>query len=178
MPVLLRNASVLLTLALDVSPLPAAPFSPVFHVTGAVGKPSDWTTDRLDRDLAGDVQTIHYTLKGTVHTARAVPLLSVIQASQPGYNAHIKNHRLQFLIAVQGFDGYTVDFSLAELLPEIGHRAAWLALDEDGKPLTDESGPVQLIVPDDSKPGRWVHGVCAVTVLDGAQAAPAAGGGR
>ena len=169
-----RCAVVILAVALTATGLRAAP-PPSFHVSGAVGRPADWTADRLAKDQAGAAQTIHYTLKGVAHTARAVPLLAVIQAAQPGYNARIKNHRLQFLVAVQGFDGYTVDFSLAELLPEIGHRAAWLALDEDGRPLTDESGPVQLIVPDDAKPGRWVHDVRAVTVIDGAQAAPVSG---
>jgi DMSO/TMAO reductase YedYZ molybdopterin-dependent catalytic subunit len=65
----------------------------------------------------------------------------------------------------------TNSFAFASLLlPEIGHRAVWLALDVDGKPLADESGPVELIVPDDTKPGPWVHGVRAITVIDGAQA--------
>jgi hypothetical protein len=154
----------------------AAPDAPSLHVSGAVGKPADWTAARLGKDLTGDVQTVYYKVKGVAHTAHAVPLLSVVQAAQPAYNPHIKNHRLQFVVAVQGFDGYTVDFSLAELLPEIGHRAVWLALDEDGKPLADDSGPVGLVVPDDTKPGRWVHGVRAITVIDGAQASAPGGG--
>ena len=72
-------------------------------------------------------------------------------------------------MAAQGFDGYTVDFSLPELLPEFGHHAVWVALDEDGKPLTGETGPASLLVPDDVKAGRWVHGLTAITVVDGAK---------
>jgi hypothetical protein len=61
-------------------------------------------------------------------------------------------------------------FSLAELLPAIGNRSAWLALDIDGEELRARDGPVKLIVPQDSKPGRWVHEIATITILD----APAA----
>jgi hypothetical protein len=70
---------------------------------------------------------------------------------------------------------HTADFSLAELLPQFGHRAAWLTLDEDGKPLPADTGPVELIVPGDAKPGRWVHAVAVVTLIDGAQPVAASG---
>ncbi len=144
-----------------------------FHIGGAVVQPQDWTVARLRQERAKDIQTIHYTLKGEAHAARCVSLLTLVQASQPRLNPHIKNHVLQFVVAVQGRDGYTADFSLAELMPDFGHRAAWMALDVDGKPLPDDGGPVELIVPDDAKPGRWVHAVTVVTVVDGAQ--PASG---
>ena len=140
--------ALLLLIMAIVQPLQAAPAASL-HVAGAVAKPVDWTNAQLSAGQAGPVQTVRYTLKGSTHTAHCVALLSVVEAAQPNFNARIKNHRLQFIIAVQGFDGYTADFSLAELLPEFGNHPVWLALDEDGKPLTDESSPVSLIVPDD-----------------------------
>jgi hypothetical protein len=36
----------------------------------------------------------------------------------------------------------------------------------EAKPLADKDGPVRLIVPSDSKPGRWVHAVAKITVID------------
>ncbi len=164
----------LICLAWGLRPAAAAPLA-AFHVSGAVARPTAWTAGSLGKTFVADTRVVRYTRKGVAHTAHCVPLLSVVQAAQPTFNPHIKNHRLQFVVAVQGFDGYTADFSLAELLPEIGHRAAWLALDEDGRPLPDDAGRVSLIVPEDAKPGRWVHGVVAVTVTDGAQAPPTSG---
>ncbi len=97
-------------------------------------------------------------------------LFALLQAAQPRLNPNIKNHRLQFFVLVRGRDGYTAAFSLAELSPDLGGRAAWLALDEDGKPLAEDDGPVQLLVPGDAKPARWVHGVAAIVARDEASA--------
>jgi hypothetical protein len=42
----------------------------------------------------------------------------------------------------------------------------WVALDEDGKPLSGDAAPVQIVCPGDVKHGRWVRGVASVTVVD------------
>ncbi len=139
-------------------------------VSGAATKPGAWDAARLRQGFAGAIKTVTYTRKGKSHTAHALPLLALVQAAGPRLNPNIKNHRLQFVVLVRGRDGYTAAFSLAELSPDLGQRAAWLALDEDGKPLPAESGPATLVVPGDAKPGRWVHGVAAVVLRDEAAA--------
>jgi hypothetical protein len=126
----------------------------------------------LKSEFGGQVKTITYTLKGAHHTAHAVPLLAVVNWSRPKFNAHIKHHQLQFVVEVEGQDGYTADFSLGELLPEIGNEKVWVALDQDGKPLADEEGPVELVIPGDRKPARWVRGVAAMLVVDTAGLTP------
>ena len=167
-----RYSAALLLMAciqLSWSARAAAPAA-TLQVSGAVAKPGAWDAARLRRDFAGDIKTITYTLKGKTHTAHAVPLLDLVQAAEPRFNPNIKNHRLQFIVLVRGRDGYTAAFSLAELSPDLGQRAAWLTLDEDGQPLPAESGPANLVVPGDAKPGRWVHGVAAIVVRDEAAA--------
>ena len=146
--------------------------APSFKITGDVHTQETWDAARIDRDLKSDIQVVKYTLKGHDHTSRAAPLIALIEKSQPDVNPRIKNHELQFVVAVQGFDGYTVDFSMAELLPAIGNRKVWIALDEDGKPLSQEGGALEVIVPEDVKPGRWVHGITTITVTDGAKISP------
>ncbi len=159
-----------LTLAFRLgSGLHAAPL-PALQVSGAVLKPGVWDAARLRHDLPDDLTAISYTLKGKSHTARAIPLYALLQAAQPRFNPNIKNHRLQFIVIVRGRDGYTAAFSLAELSPDLGHSAAWLTLDEDGVAFTGEGGPVNLVVPGDAKPARWVHGVAAIVVRDEAAA--------
>ena len=160
------------TLPPAVHAAPAPP--PALQISGAVAQPGAWDAARLRHDLAADVTSITYTLKGRRHTAQAIPLLKLLDVVQPRFNPNVKNHRLQFVVLVRGRDGYTAAFSLAELSPDLGKRAAWLALDEDGKPLAEDDGPAQLVVPEDAKPARWVHGVAAVIVRDEA-AAPGGG---
>ena len=147
------------------------PPAAAFQVGGAVASPRSWTVPQLPRELAGDVRTVHYTLKGKPHQAHGVPLLAVLQAARPTFHPHVKNDRVRFVVRVRGRDGYDAAFSLAELLPEFGHAAAWLAWDRDGRPLPPEAGPVELLVPGDVKAARWVHGIAAVTVADATGAA-------
>lgn len=45
----------------------------------------------------------------------------------------------------------------------------------DSNPLSADAGPVELIVPDDTKLGRSVHAAAAVTLVDGAQPVAASG---
>jgi hypothetical protein len=161
--------AVVLGTAFLPSPEVAADAAASFTVTGDVKTAGTWDADRISRELKSDVQPVTYTIKGQTHAARCVPLLSLIEAAHPNVNPRIKHHELQFIVIVQAFDGYTADFSLPELLPSIGNRSVWIALDEDGKPLNEEGGALQVIVPSDVKPARWVHGITTITVIDGAK---------
>jgi hypothetical protein len=84
----------------------------------------------------------------------------------PKADPRTRHRELRMTVTARASDGYAVVFSLAELLPDIGHRAVWLALDEDGAVLPDRDAPIKLIVPDDAKPARWVHGVEKLSVDD------------
>ncbi len=142
-----------------------------FQIAGAVTAPHTWSVAQIKKQMPTDIRPLTYTLKGQSHTAHAVALWTLLQAAGPRLNPQIKHHLLQFIVAVRGQDGYTSDFTLGELSPDFGDRAVWVALDEDGKPLTGDGGPVQLLVPGDKKPARWVHAVRAIIVTDGAAAA-------
>ena len=163
-------------LAVLLLPLGVCDASPsAFEVGGAVAHPGVWSVARLRQQWGGTERTLHFTLKGHPHTAHVLPLLSLIQAAHPRVNPQIKHHVLQFLVIVRGQDGYTADFSLSELMPDFGHEAAWLALDEDGRALSADDGPVELLVPGDVKAARWIHGIASVTVRDMAQSPPPGG---
>lgn len=144
------------------------------RVTATDGKATTWTAGRLKEVLAAEMKTVEYTSRGQKHTAGAVPLLAVLKAAgvpielkmDPKADPHVKNYVLRLAVVVQGGDGYTATFSFGELLPEIGGREAWLALDEDGKPLPERDGVMKLIVPADQKPSRWVRNVSGVIVVD------------
>jgi hypothetical protein len=138
-----------------------------FRIAGAVEKPGDWTAARLATEFAGEVKTVPFTLKGEKGEAKCVPLLAFLQAAKPRLDPKIKNHQLAFVALVRAEDGYTVAFTLGELLPQFGKRQVWLALDRNGKPFVGDDAPAQLIVPEDEKGARWVHGIRSITLIDG-----------
>ncbi len=135
---------------------------------------SDWTADQLQDHFKIEIQSIDYALHGTKHTAHALPLLALLKSAglitdlkmDPKADPKTKNLPLREIVIIRGRDGYTVAFSLAELLPAIGNHPAWLALDADSKALPDAETPARLIAPDDSLPGRWVRGIAEISVVD------------
>jgi DMSO/TMAO reductase YedYZ molybdopterin-dependent catalytic subunit len=170
-------------LALLPTVLVAVPATPVtrrreetqtFRIQGAVERPGEWTAARVTSELAHDLKTVSYTLKGHngeargTGEARGVPLLAFVQAAGPRPRPGAKNGLLAFTVVVRCRDGYTVAFSLGELLPDVGAREALLALEKDGKPLAGEEGPAQIIVTQDQKPARWARGIRSILVLDAA----------
>jgi len=146
----------------------------VIHISGAVAQPSDWTTDQLKTQFASQIKSIEYQSHGQKHTADAVPLLALLKSAgvaidlkeDPKADPKTKNAALRLVVIVRGTDGYTVALSLADILPEIGNREAWLALDVDGAPLHANESPAKLVLPADVKPGRWVRGIASISVLD------------
>jgi hypothetical protein len=161
--------------ALCLAATPATRPAATIAVDGAVAHPSTWSADDIRSALAGQVTTIRYESKdGKKHSAHAVPLLAVLESAgaattlkmDPKADPKTKNLPLRMAVVVKGRDGYTATFALAELMPAIGDRPVWVALDIDGQPLAERSAPVELISPADAKPGRWVRGVASVTVVD------------
>ena len=157
--------------------LAAAPATrPVATVTvaGAVAHPLAWSAEDVRSNLAAAVTAIQYESHGHKHSAHAVPLLAMLQAAglgttlkmDPKADPRAKNGPLRLAVVVRGRDGYAATFALAELLPDIGDRPVWVALDVDGQPLAERAAPVELIAPADNKPGRWVRGVASITVVD------------
>jgi len=138
-----------------------------FRIGGAVERPAEWTAAQVLKEFAASVQSVRFTLKGTEHSARCVPLQLLVKPALPQFETEVKNHDLGFAVFVQGRDHYTVCFSYAELSPEVGKRQVWLALEVDGKPLTGKESPARLLVPEDAKPARWTYGITSITVVDG-----------
>lgn len=161
-----------LVLTLAAAGVRGEPRRETFQIAGAVGKPGVWSAARLAKELAGEVRTVTYTLRGDQATARCVPLLALVQASVPRLEPKRKNHLLAFVVLVRADDGYTVSFSLGELLPAHGKREVYVALDRDNKPLGPDEGPVRLIVLGEEKPARSVYGVTNILLVDAAQITP------
>jgi hypothetical protein len=149
-----------------------APVPDSIHIEGGGASPADVTISQIQTELSAEIKPVQYKSKGAEHTFNCVPLVSVLKGAgvqtdfvmQPGVDPKKKNIEMRRVVIVTGSDGYTVVFSLAELLPSVGNRTVWLALDEDGKPLPENEGPSRLIVPDDKMPARSVHQLASIDV--------------
>jgi hypothetical protein len=121
----------------------------------------DWaklprTTVAATRGHSKDkVQYEGVALKGILEKA------GILNAQKP---LHGKQQLSQYVI-VTGADGYRVVFSLAELEEVTGATSNVLLADKvDGKPLDNKEGPLQLVVPSDKRPERFVRMVSSITV--------------
>jgi len=140
------------------------------RITGTDGTAQTWAPARIKEVLASDLKA--------KHTANAIPLLALLEGAgvpvalkmDPKADPKSKNYNLRLAVVIEAGDGYTATFSLAELMPEIGGKEVWLALDEDGKPLTERDGLARMIVPSDKMPARWVRDVVGISVVDPAAA--------
>lgn len=175
-------AVILIALAILAPARGAEPATEVaVKVRGAIAHPADWTVTRLKAEFAGQIKPVEYSSHGQKHTADCVSLLALLNRcgvpseikTGPAADPRTKNLPLRLAVVVRASDGYAATLSLAEMLPDFGNKEAWLAFDVDGKPLSEKDGPLKLIVPSDGKPGRWVHGVTEIVVLDAASASEA-----
>jgi hypothetical protein len=149
-----------------------------FQIVGPAGAtPQIWTASRLEKEFAAEVKPVEYVARGHKHTYNCVPLMSVLKAAGAPTEIEtaqkpepkLKSYPLRFIAVVQGRDGYVVAFSLAELLPSIGNRQVWLALEMDGAPLLERESPARLIVPEDKQAARGVHQIAAITIINAAE---------
>lgn len=76
----------------------------------------------------------------------------------------IRGKELAAYLLVEAADGYKVIFAIAEIAPEFTDKVILLADTRDGKPLDENNGTWQLIVPDEKKHGRWVRQVVTLKV--------------
>jgi DMSO/TMAO reductase YedYZ molybdopterin-dependent catalytic subunit len=110
------------------------------------------------------------------HTFTGTPLLGVLDHVGLVTPKGGKNPLLGVYLVVTAKDGYQVVISGGELDPSFGNTPMYLAWEQDGKALAGDDGPIRLVVPDDTKGGRYVNGIVSIDVFTvaGPAATPAA----
>ncbi|MFJ8016283.1 molybdopterin-dependent oxidoreductase [Streptomyces sp. NPDC096339] len=164
----------------------AAPPAPALkpgevRVAGQVDKPYTVTLASLRALPQASVEVEYTSSKGQQkHTYQGVPLHDVLKDAQPRFDAAKKNGRLRGVVAATGGGDYRAVFAWAELDPDFAKSQILLAVSEDGKPFDDAAGP-RLVVPQDTKGGRYVSELNQLWVgtvdatVDGAGGVPGAG---
>ena len=54
-------------------------------------------------------------------------------------------------------DNYRATFTLGEIDESTGNKPVFVCDKQDGKTLSENEGPVRLVVPSDKRPARWVR---------------------
>lgn len=99
------------------------------------------------------------------HSFTGTTLLGVLEHVGLPFPADARNPLLQTYLVVTANDGYQVVISGGELDPAFGNVPMLLAWEQDGAALDGADGPLRLVVPGDTKGGRYVHGIVSIEVL-------------
>jgi hypothetical protein len=146
----------------------------MLRVVGAVPRAQEWSAQQVREQFAKDIHTISYTSRGQKVESRCVSLYALLKTAGAevelkmgaGMEPGKKNHAIRLAVVVVSRDGYTSTFSLAELMPEVGARQVWVALDSNDKPFAEGEGHMRVISPEDKNLSRWVRDVGTIQVVD------------
>ncbi|CAJ60816.1 MULTISPECIES: hypothetical protein [Frankia] len=145
-------------------PLPTLPPGRVV-LLGRIAHPVLLTVADLAAKYPQHTQTVSFQSGAgpQTHTYTGPLLYDVLQAAKPALRSDVKNDALRYAAVVHASDGYESVVSWGEIDPGFANTEALLAVTQDGVSLAKE-GP-RLTAPGDTKGGRYVSGVTAVTLV-------------
>ena len=101
----------------------------------------------------------HHTVMAQEHGARVsyegVFLRDVLQRAGAPFGSELHGKALASYVLATARDGYAVVYTLAEMDPTFTDSSDILIADrQEGKPMTEQAGPLRIVVPHDKKPAR------------------------
>jgi hypothetical protein len=103
---------------------------------------------------------------GTPARFEGVWLRDVLLAAGAPLGKPMHGRNIPLVVLLTARDGYAASFALAELDPAFRDKPILLADRRDGEPLSEQAGPLQLVVGDEGRAGRWIRQIERVEVLD------------
>ena len=164
LPVIALLLSAVVVIRADAGPETATDLA--VRVLGAVEAPSSMTNEQLRASWANYLELVTYTIRGEQHEAACIPLANPVAKARPKMPEGRNHPDLAFVVAVRARDGYTAAFSFGELDGKLGDAKVYVALDFDGKPLSDKHAPAELIVTSDKKGSRGVRAIETIEIID------------
>jgi hypothetical protein len=110
-------------------------------------------------------EPVTFTAHGHSMQCEGVSLLALLRANGTMPAEALHGEQLSRYVLVGARDGYRVLFSLAELDPTLGGTTVYLSDRCDGKPLSNDDGPLRLIVKDAARPARSAKQVVSIVVI-------------
>jgi hypothetical protein len=142
---------------------PGAQQTSLLRIGGAVARPLALSASDFGSMRHQQVSVEADDENGVFGGVALIDLLS--RAGVPSGN-DLEDTDLTKIVLITGADGHRAAFALAELDSGFTDRVILVADSKDGKPLTKEAAPYQLVVPGEKRPGRWVRHIIAIDVFD------------
>jgi DMSO/TMAO reductase YedYZ molybdopterin-dependent catalytic subunit len=134
----------------------------LLQVVGHVAQPLSLSQDQLAKLPRQTVRAKGHD--GVEAQFEGVPLIEILAKAGVATGQALRGPAMAQYVIVEAADGYRAAFAVAELDPAFTDRVTLLADHRDGKPLSAQSGPLQIIVPGEKKHARWVRQVITLKV--------------
>ena len=108
---------------------------------------------------------VEVTAHGRQLRCEGVALAALLQASGAMPDAPLHGAQLDRYVLVSARDGARAVFSLGELDATLGNRGVYLVDRCNDAPLDADTGPLRLLVPDDTQAARSLRQVERITVI-------------
>jgi DMSO/TMAO reductase YedYZ molybdopterin-dependent catalytic subunit len=132
------------------------------QVVGHVAQPLSLSQDQLAKLPRQTVRAKGHD--GVDSQFEGVPLIEILAKAGVPTGQALRGPAMAQYVIVEAADGYRAAFAVAELDPAFTDRVILLADHRDGKPLSTQSGPLEIIVPGEKKHARWVRQVITLKV--------------
>ena len=156
----------------------------VIIVDGFVNSPTTVSLDQLRTMPDQTTLSINFVdrLGAVQHHSETGPLLWTVLDAAGGVQVpplraeqyQGPNPLVTLYVVLVAVNGYQSLVSEAEIDPSYGHERVLVAHTEDGKPMqaapyaATNKAPAQLVVPGDTKGGRYENRICRISVQNGA----------
>jgi len=111
-------------------------------------------------------QTIVTSDRGLRTTFTGVAVRDVLAKAGVSLGEALRGKALSRVIIARAPDGYQVTYAIAEVDAAFTDHVIIIADQRDGRSLLPDTGPLQIVVPGDKRPARWVRQVSALEVRD------------
>jgi hypothetical protein len=100
------------------------------------------------------------------HTYSGFPVRRLLERAGVPLGEKLRGPALHWVVVAHARDGYAVAYALTEFDPAFTDRTIMLVDRRDGQPLPNGVGALQVIIPADGRPARWIRMVEKLDVVD------------
>lgn len=105
---------------------------------------------------------------GTTVTFEGVLLTDLLAKVATPMGDEFRSTAASYYLVAEGQDGYRAVFGWAEIDPSFKDQVVYVVTKRNGKPLPDNDGPFELIVPGERGDARWVRHLISLRVAPNA----------
>lgn len=102
--------------------------------------------------------------RGLKTTYEGVALRDVLVKAGVPLGDALKGKALARVVLATAVDGYQVAYAIAEIDAAFNDHVMIISDKRNGQPLLPDSGPLQMIVPQDKRAARWIRQVTTLEV--------------